>query len=124
MRQIDITDYIVSLPNPKAGEECKDGSVEPAVVDLPYHVKESVVELLFARDNRLSGTELLARDKLAHKINDCPDGSVLLEEDEWNKLVTAINTVTGLGRTDVELVHRILEAEKVEVEVKPKEGQK
>ncbi|MBA7499968.1 hypothetical protein ES703_35376 [subsurface metagenome] len=118
MRQIDITDYTVSLPNPKAGEERKDGSEESGMVDVPYHFKESMIELLFARDNELNGMELLERDKLAHKIYDCSDGIVLLEENEWGKFCNALEAVKGLGRSDVEFVRRILKAEKVEVEAK------
>lgn len=123
MRQIDITDYTVSLPNPKAGEERKDGSVEPAMVDIPYLFKQSMIEILFARDNELNGMEIIERDKLAHKIYDCSDGTILLEEEEWGKFYSALEKVKGLGRTDVEFVRRILEAEKVEVEAKPKEEQ-
>lgn len=118
MRQIDITDYTVPLPNPKAGEEHKDGSVEPMMVVIPYHFKESMIELLFARANELNGMELVERDKLAHKIYDCSDGTVMLEEAEWNKFYNALETVKGLGRTDVEFCRRILEAEKIEVEAK------
>jgi len=122
MRQIDITDYTISLPNPKAGEEKKedDGTirVEPEMVDVPYRFKQSMIEILFARDNQLNGMEILERDKLANKIYDCSDGSIMLEEAEWSKFYNALEVVKGLGRPDVEFVHRILEAEKVEVEAK------
>lgn len=118
MRQIDITDYIVSLPNPKAGEERKDGSAEPEMVDIPYRFKQSMIEILFARDNQLNGMEIIERDKLAHKIYDCSDGTILLEEAEWGKLYGSLETVKGLGRVDVEFCRRILEAEKIEVEAK------
>jgi len=118
MRQLDMTDYTVSLPNPKAGEEHKDGKVEPAMVDVPYRFKESMIEILFARDNQLNGMEILERDKLAHKIYDCSDGSILLEEEEWHKFYNALEAVKGLGRVDVEFCRRILEAEKIEVEAK------
>lgn len=116
MRQIDITDYTVSLPNPKAGEEDKDGNIEPEMVEVPYHFKQSMIELLFARDNQLNGMEILERDKLAHKIYDCSDGSLMLEEAEWHKFYSSLEAVKGLGRPDVELVHRILEAPTIEVE--------
>lgn len=107
MRRIDLTNYTVCLRNDK-GEW----------TDLPYEVKDSMIELIFSRDLRLSGRELLIRDTLAHKISDCSDGSILLEEDEWNKFVTAIETIQGLGRPDVELTHRILEAPRIKVEEK------
>lgn len=107
MRQIDLSNYTVRVRDEK-GEW----------TDLPYETKDSMIELLFARDLQLSGTELLVRDDLARKIRDCADGHILLEEEEWNKLVISANTIRGLGRPDVELVHRILKAEKVEVEEK------
>lgn len=107
MRQLNLTNYSVRLRD-ETGE----------YKDMPYDVKDALVEILLSRSLQLSGVEILKRDTLAHKITDCVDGKVLLEEDEWNKFVTAINTIKGLGRTDVELVRRILEAPKVEVEPK------
>lgn len=107
MRQINLSNYSVRVRDEK-GEW----------TDLPYETKDSMIELLMARDLQLSGRELLNRDDLARKINDCTDGNILLEEEEWNKLVTTVETIRGLGRPDVELVRRILEAEKVEVEEK------
>jgi len=107
MRQIDLSNYTVRVRN-EQGEW----------VDLPYETKDSMIELLFARDLQLSGAELLDRDDLARKIRDCADGHILLEEEEWKKLFTSVNTVKGLGRPDVEFVRRILEAPKVEVEPK------
>lgn len=107
MRQIDLSNYSVRVRDEKG-----------MWIDLPYEVKDSIIEMLFARDLQLSGRELLKRDELARKLSACADGNVLLEEEEWNKLVMAVETVKGLGRPDVELVHRILEAPKIEVEAK------
>jgi hypothetical protein len=107
MRQIDLKNYSVPVRNEKG-----------KFVELPYEVKDSLVELLLSRDLRLSGRELLKNNDIAKKINDCPDGSILMEEEEWNHLVQAAEQVKGLGRTDVELMNRIFEAPKVEVEVK------
>ena len=107
MRQIDLASYSVRVRDEK-GEW----------VDLPYMVKDSMVEILFSRDLQLSGRELLKRDELAHKISGCTDSKALLEEEEWNKFVMAVETIKGLGRPDVELVRRILEAPKIEVEAK------
>jgi len=107
MRQLDLSNYTVRVRN-------QDGEY----TDLPYEMKDSLIELIFSRDLGLSGQELLDRDDLARKIRDCPDGKVLLEESDWKKLALAVNTVKGLGRPDVEFVRRILEAPEVEVEVK------
>lgn len=107
MRKIDLSDYSAHVRDEK-GEW----------TDLPYEVKDSMVEILMARELQLSGRELLSRDDLARKIRNCANSNVLLEEEEWNKIVTAVETVKGLGRTDVEFVRRVLEAEKIEVEAK------
>ncbi len=117
-RRIDLKDYTVKLPNENAGKPLPGGEgVVPATFDMPYPVKESLIEILMARDNQLSGSELLNRDELARRINNCQDGEILLTEEEWNKARMAIETVRGLSRPDVELVQRILNAEAVEAEL-------
>lgn len=135
-RRLELTDYTVTLlnpdvgkpmPNPDAGKCLADGSVglatipEPASVDQQFQMKNSLVEILMARDNQLGGRELLERDKLGRRILDSNDGSILLEEADWNRLVRSAETVMGLGRQEVEMVRRIFEAEEVEVEEKEHE---
>ena len=143
-RQLDVSDYTVKVkaeeePKVKADQngnlscecpawtknrECRHtqavaaGEPVPPFVDLPYDMKESLIELLLSRDNALSGRELLARDDLARKINECPDGTMLVDQSDWDKMVTSIETVKGLGRPDVEFARRILEAPEVDVEEK------
>lgn len=109
MRKLAVSDYAVKARN-------QDG----AIVDAPYNVKESLVTILFHPALKLEARELLRRDKLANKILDCKDGMVLLEEAEWQKLETAVNTISGYSRADIELVRRVLEAEQVEVAEKSK----
>lgn len=109
-------------PNILTGECPKCGQVQPMNIpdhiEVAYDTKESMIEILLSRQNQMSGMELLERDKIARKVLDGADGHVLLEEDEWNKLVKAVNTVKGLGKPDIELVRRILEAEETKVEEK------
>lgn len=119
MRRLDISDYTVDVLNPKAGDKRGDGSEEPETLDIPYDVKRSLVEMLLSRQLELSATALLERDEIARKILRCTDGFVLLEDEEYDKLVSAVNTVKGLGRQDVPLMRRILEETKqIEVEEK------
>lgn len=107
MRRIDLTNYTVRVRNP-----------EGEYTELPYEMKDSMTEVLLARDLQLAGSELLVHNDIARKIKDSEDDYVLLEEAEYSKLVLAVNTVKGLGRPDVEFVRRILKAEKIEVEAK------
>lgn len=112
---------------PDLPQEYQDQITPVEWVDMPYEVKPSLIELLFCKDPdgmhpelRLSGIELLARDDLARKVRDS-DGVLLLEEVEWGKLKTSAESMTGFGKPDVELIRRVLKAEKVEVEEKPAE---
>ncbi|MBA7618716.1 hypothetical protein ES703_26047 [subsurface metagenome] len=100
-----------------------NSAIIPVYLELPYYVKDSLIDLIMARDNQLSGKELLERDDIARKIL-CADGHVLLEEEEWSKLNTATTIVRGLSKPDVELIRRIVDAKKIEVEAKPKEKKK
>ncbi|MBA7714230.1 hypothetical protein ES703_123247 [subsurface metagenome] len=119
MRRLDISDYTVELLNPKAGEKRDDDSLEPETLDIPYDVKRSLVEMLLSKQLELNARALLERDEIARKILHCTDGFVFLEEEEYKKLVSAIETLRGLGRPDVPLMRRILEeTEQVEVEEK------
>lgn len=118
VRRINLQDYPVTLPNADAGRPLPDGkSVVPATYETTYPVKGSLIEMLMARDNQLSGSELLSRDELARRINNCEDGEILLTEEEWHKAVGAVETVRGLSKPDVELVRRVLKAEQVEAEL-------
>jgi len=112
MRKIELKPYSVK------GRQLDDETGEVKVVDVPYDVKVSLVSVLFHPDLQLKAHELLERDKLANKINDCKDGSILLEEAEYSKLTQAIEVVKGFTKNDVEFVRRILEAEQVSVKEK------
>ena len=109
MRKVVLADYKVK------GRDLETGKV----VDAPYSVRESMISILFLPALQLQAKELLERDKLANKINDTKDGFVLLEDAEFAKIETAVNTHKGFGKNDVEFVRRVLEAETVEVAEKP-----
>jgi len=109
MYKVDISEYTIT----GRGVDKETGEIK--VVTNPYDVKVSLVSMLFHPDLRLEAKELLERDKLANKINDCEDGFVLLEDADYEKVKGALGIITGFSRNDVEFVRRILEAEKAEV---------
>lgn len=111
MRRINLENYTEVVRDEESGKE----------IELPYPVKESMIDVLMSRELGLSSTELLDREDLARKIRDCPDGAILVEEEEWNKLQKAINTIKGWCRTDIQFLHRIIDAPVVEVEEKKAE---
>lgn len=113
MRKINLKDYTIKV---KAPDKLKPGRVIEG--EYPYHVKDSILTVMFCRDLQLSGAELVKQNVLAMKLEACKDDEIILEDEEWGRLVKATNTFHGFGRNDVELVTRILEAEEVEVEPK------
>ena len=108
MRKIHLENYMVKSPMP-------DGSFEPK----PYNVKESMVSCLLHPVLKLTGRELLLRNKLATRIEEAEivegNGSILVEEDDYRKLRQAFETIEGFTKNDMELVQRVLEAEEIEV---------
>ena len=95
-----------------------DGNFAPK----PYNVKESMVSCLLHPALKLTGRELLLRNKLATRIEEAPivegNGHILVEEEDFRKLRQAFETIEGFTKSDMELVRRVLEAEEIEVKEK------
>ena len=105
MRKITLEPYQVKVRTTEGEKE------------VQYGIKESFVGILFNPGLKLGGTAILKQNELAEKIM-LSDGDVLLEEEEYQRIRTAIETVEGLGKNDVEFVRRILEAKEVSVQEK------
>ena len=108
MRRVNLKDYTEMVRDEASGKS----------VELSYPVKDSMVDVLLSRELGLSSREALDREDLARKIRDCPDGTILIEEADYTKLVAAIDTIKGWSRTDIEFLHRIMDAPEVPVEEK------
>ncbi len=91
---------------------------QPEETTVPYDIRGSIVEILFHPELQLRATGLLDQEKLARKIQDWPDTDLLLEEEEYKKVKTAVDCLSGLNRNDVEFVQRIVNAPIVEVQPK------
>lgn len=122
LTEAEPTNPKIKSPTDGVAECPQCGSVNPAIIpvyiEIPYHVVDSLIDIMMARDLRLTGREVLARDIIARKILDCTNGHVLLEEEEWSKLNIAVDTVQGMSKPDVELIRRIVDAKQIEVEEK------
>ena len=108
MRKIELQNYMVQIP-------LEDGTFKPK----PYNVKESMVSCLLHPVLKLTGRELLLRNKLATRIEEAEivggHGFILVDEEDYHKLKQAFETIEGFTKNDVELVRRVLEAEEIEV---------
>lgn len=118
MRKIELQNYMVRMPAANGNFELK-----------PYNVKESMVSCLLHPALKLTGRELLLRNKLATRIEEAEivegNGHILVEEDDYRKLKQAFEIIEGFTKSDMELVRRVLEAEEIEVgEVDPKTQKK
>lgn len=107
MRRIDLSPFTVVRFGPKGNEE------------VPYELRDSLVSVLFAEEQHLSAVNALKNDKIANKILDCPEDSLLLEEVEYDALRSGLDATKGFSRQDVELIRRIIDAPQVEVTEKP-----
>ena len=104
MKKINMKAYTVSARTP-------DGQIK----EINYGIKESMVEILYNPALKLNSINLLKQETLAKKIADCAGDELLLEEDEYVRLKNALGVIEGLSKNDLSMVHRIVEAEEVEV---------
>lgn len=100
MRELDLTNYQYTqkVQNPVRGVE---------EITLPYLVKESILNIMFLPDLRLQGAELVRQNILAMKIEQAGD-SIMLEEEEYERVRKAAEAYKAQSRADVELIDRIL----------------
>ena len=86
--------------------------------EINYGIKESMVEILYNPALKLNSINLLKQETLAKKIADCVGDELLLEEEEYSRLSHALSVIEGLGKNDISMCHRIIDAETVTVEAK------
>jgi hypothetical protein len=119
MRSLDITRYRLEfspdghhepLKCPKCGTEVEKPAEPPE-----YDVRNTLIEVLFSPELRLSAMDALERDSLARKIKDCPTNTLLLEEAEWQKIKQGLESLHGFGRNDIEFIRRVINAPEVAV---------
>ncbi len=102
MKKIDIRPYTVSVVR-------TDGTKE----DVPYQVKESLIEILFNRELKLNGVGVVKQNQLAEKILAAGPDELLLEDEEYERVSRALSLIEGLGKNDVEFAKRIIDATQV-----------
>ncbi len=111
MRKINLESYKIQVKSFNSEKQVVEE------VEQVYDVKTSCVDILLHPDLNLGGSELLISHKLAEKINECNDDKILLEENEYQRLKTAVEVLRGFSKKDVEFVDRILNA-KEDIDVK------
>jgi len=100
MRNLNLRDYEVT-------QKVKGGDGQPIETKAIFNVKDSVINVLFLPELKLMGAALVKQNVLAMKIEQAGD-EVMLEEEEYERVKTAMEKYPAQGRMDVELVDRIL----------------
>lgn len=103
MRKINVNSYPIKVKNPSG-----------QFMSIDYNVKEMLVGVLLHPTLGITGAELYVRMPIADKIKQAND-EVLLEENEYAKVLSAVNTIKGFGMNDSEMVRRIVEAKEITV---------
>ena len=111
MRSLNIADYMVQF---KVPDRLEPGRMIEG--EHPFHVKDSILNLLFSKDLQMTGAETIKQNILAMKLEACSEDVILLEDEEFARIVKAFAVHTGFGRNEVELLKRIQDAETVEAE--------
>ena len=106
MRKLELKPYEVKIRN-----------TQGQLNALPYDFKDAIINLIFHPDLKLSGKALLETNIVAEKIMEA-DKEIMLEEAEYNKIKSAIDSFKGFTRNEVELVKRVTECPKIDVKEK------
>ena len=101
MRKLDLTDYQVET-------KVIGGDGELIDVSQLYPVKDSILNVMFLPSLGLQGAEAVRQQVLAHKIEQCKEDGILLEEEEYQRIKKAIESFSVRNRHDVTLIDRIL----------------
>lgn len=104
MKTLSLVPYDIPAPSTVV-----DGGVTVGGTQ-PYPIKDALVNILFAQTG-LRARDLLRRDDVARKILAADGSDLLLEDAEFEQLKTAVDTLEGFGRHDVELLRRVLAVE-------------
>jgi hypothetical protein len=107
MRKLDMTPYPVTVTGADGKEE-----------QVPYAIRQSLRLMLLHPQLNLGAEELLVNGDLSDKLRDAPD-VVLLEEDEYTRLLNALSKIKGFRANDIELIRRVKNAEKIDVQEAP-----
>ena len=100
MRNLNLRSY-------ETKQKVQGGNGQPIEIDGDFNVKDSTLTILFLPALKLTGAALVKQNVLAIKIEQAGD-EVILEEEEYERVVAAIEVYPAQGRIDVEFVDRIL----------------
>ena len=109
--KINLKPY--STTRPKISE---DGKVEEGVGN--YNIRDVMPNILCHPILKHAGYRFHTIAKLAERIEKCKENHIILDASDYDTVKKCFDEFKGYGRNDAEMVHRVYEAEVIEVEEK------
>ena len=85
-----------------------------------YDIKDIIPNIMCHPLLKHNGFRFHTIAKLADRIKDCAEDFIVLDIADYETMKKCFDDFQGYGRNDVEMVHRIYEAEEIDVEEKKK----
>jgi len=118
MKKINLKPYKIEITDiEKYQEEQKLAKKEGTIIsDVPtkivdFDIRENLANIIFS--NKHGGRDFLKDCKLAHKIEECKEDFILLEDAEYRKITSATDKFDNWQKDHEEFVNRIYDAEEV-----------
>ena len=106
MRKLDLKKYNITMRD-----------INGVTKSIPYEFKESLIQLMFHPDLRLSGKALLETNMIAEQLIKA-DKEILLEEADYQKIKDAIDNFKGFSQNEVKLVERVYNCPQIDIKEK------
>jgi len=107
--------YSINIEDAMMTVDTLDGPKE-----VPYGMRQGLAGCLLHGELRLNGVQLFERYPLAQRIKSEESNTLLLDDEEYSWLRSAVESIHGFGEYDYQMLERIFNA--VKVEVQEKEG--
>ena len=127
MKKINLKPYKIEITDiEKYQEEQKLAKKEGTIIsDVPtkivdFDIRENLANIIFS--NKHGGRDFLKDCKLAHKIEECKEDFILLEDAEYRKITSATDKFDNWQKDHEEFVNRIYDAEDILKVVESKKG--
>ena len=127
MKKINLKPYKIEITDiEKYQEEQKLAKKEGTIIsDVPtkivdFDIRENLANIICS--NKHGGRDFLKDCKLAHKIEECKEDFILLEDAEYRKITSATDKFDNWQKDHEEFVNRIYDAEDILKVVESKKG--
>ncbi len=105
--KLDVSPYVLIKKDSAVGKE----------IQVEYSVKEALSNILYHPDLHLSIEEAINRKTISDRLEICKEDHIVLSPEDYSVIYDSFGKVLGFGKDDVELLKRIKNAERFEVDL-------